>query len=41
MVPFIRLEAGESCALRLSPGITIKAQANTAAVKMKVLILED
>lgn len=41
MVAFIRLEAGESCALRLSPGITIKAQANTAPVKLKVLILED
>jgi hypothetical protein len=41
MVPFIRLEAGEACALRLSPGISLVAQANTAPVKMKVLILED
>lgn len=41
MVGFIRLEPGEACALRLKPGITVKAQANTAAVKLKYLILED
>lgn len=41
MVAFIRLEPGESCALRLTPGITIKAQANTAPVKLRCLILED
>lgn len=41
MVGFIRLEAGESATMRLKPGITIRAQANTAAVKLKKWILND
>lgn len=41
LVGFIRLEPGDVAMLRLKPGITIKAQANTAAVKLQVLILED
>lgn len=41
LVGFIRLEAGEFCLLRLKPGITIRAQANTAAVKLRKIILQD
>jgi len=41
MVPFGRIEAGEPAAFRLEPGITIRAQADTAAVELDVLILED
>ena len=41
LVPFLRLEPGEWAVLRLKPGITIKAQANTAAVKLQVMIFED
>jgi hypothetical protein len=36
-----RIDPGECVALRLSPGITIRWQANTAACKVKVLLLED
>lgn len=39
--PFMRLEAGEPAALRLAPGITIRATADTTTVKLSVLILED
>lgn len=41
MVPFGRIEAGEPATLRLEPGITIRAQADTAAVKLDVRIYED
>ena len=41
MVPLIRLRAGEFAVLRLEPGITLRAQANTAAVKLKMLLLQD
>ena len=41
MKAFGRLEAGEEAALRLEPGITLRWQANTAAVKVKVWLLED
>jgi len=41
MKAFGRLEAGETHALRLEPGITLRWQANTASVKVKVLLLED
>lgn len=39
--PLIRLEAGEPAILRLEPGITIYAQADTGAVALEVMILED
>lgn len=41
MKAFGRLEAGEEAALRLEPGITLRWQANTANVKVKVWLLED
>lgn len=41
MVSFGRIEAGETHAVRLNPGVTLRWQANTAAVKVKVLLLED
>ena len=41
MVDFGRIEAGEIAVLRLEPGITIKAQANTAAVDLLVKVFED
>ena len=41
LVGFVRLKAGEFGFMRLKPGITIRAQANTAAVKLKVWILND
>lgn len=41
MVDFGRIEAGEPAAMRLEPGITITAQANTAAVELDIMILED
>ena len=41
MVAMGRLEPGEVAALRLEPGITIRWIADTAAVKVKVLLLED
>lgn len=41
MVGFIKLEPGESAAMRLLPGITIRGQANTAPVNVKVLIFQD
>lgn len=40
MVAFGKLKAGEHAWLRLTPGITIKAQANTAAVRLLVIILD-
>jgi hypothetical protein len=41
MVGFGRLEAGETQAFRLKPGITWKAQADTAPVKVKMVLLND
>lgn len=41
MVSFIKLKAGERALLRLTPGITIRAQANTATVKLQMLLLDD
>lgn len=42
MVAMIRAEAGEVAGpFRLKPGITLRAQANTAAVKLAMLLLED
>lgn len=39
--PFIRLEPGEPAAMRLSPGIVIRALADTTNVLLQTLILED
>ena len=36
-----RLKAGEIAMFRLEPGITMRWAANTAAVKVKVILLED
>ena len=41
MVGVGRIEPGECVALRLKPGVVIRWQANTAPVKIKVLLLED
>lgn len=41
MVGMVRLEAGDVGIFRLKPGITLKAQANTAAVKLQMLLLND
>lgn len=41
MIDFGRIEAGEIAVLRLEPGITITAQADTATVKLDVRIYED
>jgi hypothetical protein len=41
MVPIGRLEPGEWAALRLEPGVTIRAQANTAQCKLDQRIYED
>lgn len=39
--PVIRLNTGESCAVRLTQGVDIYAQANTAAVILQREILDD
>lgn len=42
IVPFIRLKAGESSEwARVKPSITIRTQANTASVKLRVQMLRD
>lgn len=40
MVAFGRIRAGEVAMIRLEPGITLRWIANTAAVKVKALLLE-
>jgi hypothetical protein len=40
MIPLGRLEAGHSHLLKLKPGIDVKWQANTAACKVKMLLLD-
>ena len=40
-VPLIRLKPGESCAVRLTPGITPYAKADTAACDLEWQILND
>lgn len=39
--PLARLNAGESCVLRLAQGITLYAKANTAAVRLNYAILDN
>jgi len=41
MVAIGRIKAGEIAVLRLEPGITLRWVANTAACKVKVLLLEN
>lgn len=41
MIPAWRLEPGEFTLGRLSPVITLRGQANTAAVNVLLLVLED
>lgn len=41
LIVFGRIEAGEVAAFRLDPTTTFRAQANTAAVKLQVALLED
>lgn len=41
MVPIGKMEPGEPALFRLKPGITLRAQANTAACKVDVRIYED
>lgn len=40
MIAMGKLEAGESHLLKLKPAVVIKWQANTAAVKVKMLLLD-
>lgn len=40
MVGFLRIKAGQVAGMPLKPGITIRAQANTGAVKLFMLLLE-
>jgi hypothetical protein len=40
MVGLIRLKAGESCVLTLKPAVTVKAQANTAAIDLAIMAAE-
>jgi len=41
MVAFGRINAGETALLRLAQGITVRWAANTAAVKVQVLLLQN
>lgn len=41
MIDFVKLKPGEPAVLRLKPGITIKAKADTLACKMLYKIFED
>lgn len=41
LVKIGRLEAGEIAWFRLEPGIILRAQANTAAVELQVIVFED
>jgi hypothetical protein len=41
MVAAMRLKAGESAVLRLSPGASYRAQANTAAVNLDINVFND
>jgi hypothetical protein len=38
--PFIKLLPGETCVVRLSPAITLYAQANTLEVKLESMVFE-
>ena len=40
-VPFIKLKPGEQTVFRLASGVTFKAKANTAAVKLQIYVFED
>lgn len=41
MKTFARLKPGEPAAIRLEPGITVRAKANTASCKVQVKIFND
>ncbi|MGE0605552.1 MAG: hypothetical protein AB7O62_00395 [Pirellulales bacterium] len=41
MTAFGKLKAGESCCFRLLPGVTLRWQADTAAVNVQVELLSD
>lgn len=41
IVPLIRLKAGESWAFRAKPGVVLRAQADTASVKLLVVVYEN
>lgn len=41
MYPFQRLEAGESSAFRLEPGIILRWKADTSSVKIQQMLHED
>ena len=36
-----KLKAGEACIFRLKPGVTFKAQANTADCEVEINVLEE
>jgi hypothetical protein len=41
MVGYQKIKAGEAAVLRLLPGITLRAKADTAAVKLEIEVLND
>lgn len=41
IIPFGKLKAGEQCLVRLAAGISLRALANTAAVKILIVIYDD
>lgn len=41
IIPMLRLKAGQSGILPLEPGITVRAQANTATVRLQVKVFES
>lgn len=41
MVTVGKLKAGEACVLRFQPGITFRMKADTAAVKVQIICLEN
>jgi len=38
LVPFMRLEAGEYALCRLTPSVVLRAQANTAPIKLEISV---
>lgn len=41
LVPMLRLRAGYAAVIPLEPGITLRAQANTATVRLQVKVFES
>lgn len=41
IVPMLRLEPGEFALMRLAPGVSLRGQADTAAVDVLIQVMED